>query len=611
MREFFKIVLGNLVAQSIIISTSLLLGLAFLFLLAYSGGPATPTFEDGSVLVLDLNANISDAPPAETLSDAIDQAISGGHIPNYYLLELIDALEQAAADDRISALYIHGELWPVGYGSGLAVMSELRGAIERFKESGKPVYAYMVDPGIKSYYLMSVADTIYMNPFGLLQLNGLATEGVYLGEAFKKYGIGVQATKAGKYKSAIEPFTSDSMSEADREQLTALLEDLWSSIIDDIAQGRGASISELLQASNEQGFFLGPRAQELKLVDEIAYLDEVIDMFKDTYGEDEEYHIFHQVSIRDYIADSGFRSNGPPNPWDETPRVAVVYAEGEIVDGEGFTDQIGGDDLSRTIRSLREDDLVAAIVLRVNSPGGSAVASELIQREVREASAVKPVVVSMGSMAASGGYWISAYADQIFADPSTITGSIGVFGLAPNIQQLANEHGVFFDGVKTSQYADLYTISRPKTAGEMALIQSFVDHLYDEFIIKVSEGRGLPLEEVQKIAQGRVWSGEDAFKIGLVDQMGGLTLAVNKAVDLAGLSDSDWIVEQVPEPRSLAESIAWMMAQPPGSPPVVEAPSGDLVNATLNKLKRELSTLRSFNDPRHAYARLPYSLEIQ
>ncbi len=610
MKEFIKIVLGNLVAQAIIVGSMMILGLMFIVLLIFGGAPTPSGPERGTILVLDLWANISDSPRVETLNDAIDEAVSGSSVPSYYLLELIDSLQLAANDDNIDALFLHGELLPVGYGSGLAVISEVRDALLQFKESGKPIYAYMVDPGIKDYYLMSVADEIYLNPFGLIQLNGLSTEGIYFGDAFKKYGIGVQATKVGKYKSAVETFTGNSMSEADREQLTELIEDLWITIIDDITVSRGASRSEILQETNEQGFFLGPRAKELKLVDHVAYFDEVIDKLKETHAEDEFHHSFRQISMADYIAANGFRSEGPPHLWSDLPQVAVVYAEGEIVDGEGYRDQIGGDRLSRVVRQLREDDLVAAIVLRVNSPGGSAVASELIQREVREAGKVKPVVVSMGSMAASGGYWISTYADQIFAEPATITGSIGVFGLAPNIKQLANEHGVTFDGVKTSRYADLYTISRPKTNEEMALIQQFTDHLYDEFIIKVSEGRGLPLEDVQNIAQGRVWSGQDAMQVGLVDQMGGLTVAINTAAAMAGLGD-EWIISQYPEPSSLAESIAELMATQEGSPPVIKAPAEDLVGTAVQKLQTELSALRAYNDPRNVYARLPYSLEIK
>ncbi|GHB99322.1 signal peptide peptidase SppA [Cerasicoccus arenae] len=609
MKEFFKIVLGNLVAQSIIVSTLILGGLAFLVMVMIGGSSQPVDIEDHTVLVVELWANISDAPKQETLNEAINQAIDGSHIPNYYLLELIDALEQAENDDRIDAIFIHGTLLPVGHGSGLAVISEVREALEKFKKSGKPIYAYMVDPSMKDYYLMSIADRVYMNPFGLISLNGIAAEGIYLGDAFKKYGIGVQATKVGKYKSAVEMFTGNAMSPADREQLTALIEDLWQEIITDIASARGASRSELLQQSNEQGFFIGAKAKEIGLVDQVAYFDQVIEELKEKYEVDEELNSFRQIALSDYIRRHGFRAEGAPI-WPSSPQIAVIYAEGEIVDGEGYSDQIGGDRLSRWIRQLRLDDDVAAIVLRVNSPGGSAVASELIQREVREARKEKPVVVSMGSMAASGGYWISVYSDQIFADPATITGSIGVFGLVPNLKELANEHGVTFDGVKTSQYADLFTVSRPKTESEMALIQQFTDHIYDEFINKVAEGRGLPLEEVQTIAQGRVWSGADALKVGLVDQIGGLTDAIKFAVTAAGVQD-DWMVTQMPEPRTLAESIVEVMQQAPGAAPVVKAPSDDLVSATVRRLQRDLASLRSFNDPRNVYARLPFSLEIQ
>ncbi|WP_309379877.1 signal peptide peptidase SppA [Cerasicoccus frondis] len=608
MKDLFKIVLGSLAAQAIVASVFLLGSIAFLFLLLMSGSSKPVEIKDNTVLVVDLWANISDAPQSETLNEAISQAMEGSYIPNYYLLELIDALETAADDDQIDAIFLHGNLLPVGYGSGLAVLTEVREALQEFKNSGKPVYAYVVDPSLKDYYLMSVADEIYMNPFGLISLNGLSAEGVYLGDALKKYGVGVQATKVGKYKSAVEMFTGNQMSPADREQLTELIDDLWQTIITDISTARGASKSQILQESNSQGFFIANQAKEIGLVDHVGYFDEVIEMLKTTYETDHENETFRQIAMSDYITRHGFRSEGVPL-WNTSPQVAVVYAEGEIVDGEGYPDQVGGDRLSRWIRELRNDDNVAAIVLRVNSPGGSAVASELIQREIREARKEKTVVVSMGSMAASGGYWISAYSDQIFAEPATITGSIGVFGLVPNFKALANEHGVTFDGVKTSTYADLFTISRPKTDDEMALIQQFTDHLYDEFIMKVSEGRGLPLEEVSKIAQGRVWSGEDALNIGLVDQIGGLTDAIHFAVSAAGIEDN-WSVTQVPEPRKLADAIADILSETPGAPPVVKAPE-DLVSATMRRLNKELKSLRSLNDPRNVYARVPFSIEIQ
>ncbi|WP_309398093.1 signal peptide peptidase SppA [Cerasicoccus maritimus] len=608
MKDFFKIILGNLAAQAIVVSLMLVGCVVFLFMLLMSGSSKPIEIADHTVLVVDLWANISDAPETETINNAINQAMEGSYTPNYYLLELIDAIEQAAEDEQIEAIFLHGNLLPVGYGSGLAVLTEVREALLEFKQSGKKIYAYVVDPTMKDYYLMSVADEVYMNPFGLISLNGLSSEGVYLGDALKKYGIGVQATKVGKYKSAVEMFTGNKMSQADREQLSELLDDLWQTILTDISTARGVSKSQILQESDDQGFFIAERAKEIGLVDRVGYFDEVITALKESYAVDEDFGTFRQVAMNDYISRHGFRAEGAPL-WVNSPQIAVVYAEGEIVDGEGYTDQVGGDRLSRWIRELRHDENVAAIVLRVNSPGGSAVASELIQREVREANKVKPVVISMGSMAASGGYWISAYSSQIFAEPATITGSIGVFGLVPNFKELANEHGVTFDGVKTSTYADLFTLSRPKTPEEMALIQTFTDQLYDEFIRKVSEGRGLPLEKVAEIAQGRVWSGQDALGIGLVDQIGGLNDAINYAAASAGVGD-DWAITQVPEARNLAEAFAELIADTPGVPPVVKAPN-DLLHTTIRKLNKELASLRALNDPRNVYARIPFSLEIQ
>ncbi|MGE9295762.1 MAG: signal peptide peptidase SppA [Puniceicoccales bacterium] len=608
MKDFLKIVVGSLTAQVIIACSMVLIGLGFLVMLATSGAEEPVRLEKGTVLVVDMWANISDSPPSESLSDAVSEALEGTHTPNYYLLELIDGIERAADDDKVDALLLHGNLLPVGYGSGLATIAEVRDALQTFKKSGKPIYAYIVHPGIGDYYLMSIADRIYMNPFGLVSLNGLSAEGIYFGDAFEKYGIGVQATKVGKYKSAVETFTGNSMSPADREQLAELIGDLWTEIVDEVAAARGLEASELAAICNDPGFFESEQALEVGLVDRLAYFDEVIDELEIEHSYDPYIDSFVQMAMSDYIGSYGFRANGAPL-WPGDEQVAVVYAEGEIVDGEGFPDQIGGDRLARELRSLREDDNVRAIVLRVNSPGGSAIASEMIQREVREASKIKPVVVSMGSLAASGGYWISAYADRIYAEPATITGSIGVFGLIPNFKKLANDHGVTFDGVKTNQYADLFTVSRPKTDEEMALIQQFTDYLYEEFIRKVSEGRNMPLEEVQEIAQGRVWSGLDAQKLGLVDELGGLEAAIHYAVEAADLSDN-WEIVQVPEELSLAESITMLLEKTPGAAPVVRQ-SDDLVSSAIARLQTELKAMRSFNDPRGVYARLPFSLEIQ
>ena len=597
---------ANLTAM--VLAGVLLVSAGFVFLLALaalSDKEPEPVVTGDAVLVLDLWMNIADSPETETLADVLDAAVYGADIPEMYLLEVVDAIDRASSDDRIQALYLSGSLMPSNYGSGIAALREVRQAIERFSDSGKPVYAYAIDPTIRDYYLMSAADTVYLNPFGLLSLNGLASEMMYFGDSFEKYGIGVQTTRVGKYKSAVEMFTENKMSAANREQITQLVDILWGEILEDIGDGRGIEINELKALTNAQGFFTAELAVEMGLVDESAYLDEVIDFLTYEYGYDANIQSFVQVSISDYADREGFDTEERDGP----SQVAVVYAEGDIVNGEGFENQVGGDRLARELRRLRYDPNVVAVVPRVNSPGGSAVASEVIQREVRLLQEEKPVVVSMGAMAASGGYWISTYADRIFAEPTTITGSIGVWGLLFDIKDLANEHGVTFDGVKTSQYADLFTLSRPKTPEEMAKVQQLTDMIYDEFLIRVIEGRGLSEAQVKEIAQGRVWSGVSALEIGLVDEIGGLGDAIHYAAVQAGVLESFTVV-QVPEEKSVGENLLELLAAPHTQPPVVMS-RHDVLSQALDILESELAMVRSFNDPRGVYARLPFSLSLQ
>jgi len=601
MKRFFQSLLGSLTAFMIIGLGGLIALFALIGVIVSSGSQPLVNVEPGSVLVFDLNTSIQDTPLGADLEDAIQEAITGNAFSATYLLKVLDAIERAKTDSDISALLLHGNLLQGGYGSGLAAISEIRQALEDFKTSGKPVYAYLVAPSQKDYYLATVADEIWINPFGMISLNGLATNGPFLGSTLKKYGIGVQTTRVGAYKSAVEMFTRTSMSTADREQKTTLLNDLWHTQLAEIGDSRKIDSTKILQLSNEQAFFTAADAQAANLVDTVAYLDELIDHLSDTYAYSSPIKSFQQVDLIDYATARGFE-------WDTASttgeRIAIVYAEGDIIDGDYAPNYIGGDWLASELRRLRKDADVKAVVLRVNSPGGSALASEVIQRETRLLAAQKPLIVSMGSYAASGGYWIAAYADKIYAQPYTITGSIGVFGLVFNIKEAAENFAIQFDGVKTSPFADIYSASRPRTTEEMALIQKFTDEIYDAFIEKVAEGRSLQPTQVRELAQGRVWSGLSAQTLSLVDEMGGLNRAIQTASSLGDLIEP--MIEQVPAPATLAESITLLLKEV-GASPVAKSPSA------LNQIGTEIDALtqqlRGLNDPRGIYTRMPYGLE--
>jgi protease-4 len=601
MKGFFQSLLGSLTAFVILGVGSIIAVFVFIGVMASIDSETLLELEPGSVLVFDLNTTIQDTPPMGDIGTAIQEALAGGSPSVTYLLKVVDAIERAKTDEDISALLLHGSLLQGGYGSGLAAISEIRQALADFKTSGKTVYAYLVDPSQKDYYLASVADEIWVNPFGMISLNGLATNGPFLGSTLEKYGIGVQTTRVGAYKSAVEMFTRNKMSDADREQKTALLHDLWSTLLAEISASRQMGRLDILQLSAEDAFFTAADAQSANLVDRVGYLDELIDHLANSYEYMAAKKSFQQIDLIDYADARGFERDTIATT-DE--RIAIVYAEGEIIDGGYSPDYIGGDWLASELRRLRQDEDVKAVVLRVNSPGGSAVASEIIQRETRLLAQQKPFIVSMGSYAASGGYWISAYADKIYAQPYTITGSIGVFGLVFNIKDAAESFSVSFDGVKTSPFADLYSVSRPRTSDEMALIQQFTDTIYDAFIDKVAEGRSIESVKVRELAQGRVWSGLSAIDLALVDEVGGLNAAINAAANLGGLSFLS--LEQVPAPSTLSETLT-LLFEEVGAAPVAK------ISSPLTQIAAEVDALtrqfRGLNDPRGIYTRMPYGFE--
>jgi len=593
MRNFLSSMLGALAALVIFTAAGVLLFSGFLLVISAIGQKPV-AIETDSFAVFDLSANITDGPPMVDFS-----ALTGNRPEVLQLRALTKGIRAAATDDRIKGILIIGSLRPSGYGSGYAALWEVRSALLDFKRSQKPIKAYLTNASTRDYFLASVADDVALDPYGMIFMPGLASESMFFANAFKKYGIGVQVTRVGKYKSAIEPFVREELSPESREQSEKLLGDVWRELLGEIGASRGRNAEQLQTLVDREGLFRAEVALKAGLVDRVVYRDVVLDELKTATGVVGSSEPFKQINLANYL------SLAPKTRGNSSQRVAVVYAEGEIVDGEGEVGLIGGDDFSRELRRLRENRDVKAIVLRVNSPGGSAAASEMIQREMRLTAKVKPVVVSMGSYAASGGYWISTFSDRIFAEPTTITGSIGVFGVFFDVRQLAGDFGVTFDRVKTGKFADAFTISRPKTEAELTLIQNSVDWIYDQFVGKVVESRKLKREFVEEIAQGRVWSGTEALQLGLVDELGGLDAAIEFAAAKAKLGDG-YSVSEYPRKKDLGEAFAEMLER--------LRPAGarlGVYDGMLGRLEAEMKVLRSFNDPQGLYLRMPVTISIQ
>ncbi|MEI6861761.1 MAG: signal peptide peptidase SppA, partial [Verrucomicrobiota bacterium] len=556
--------------------------------------------------VFNLSANINDAPPALTESVLLTRLAGDRGPAVLQLRQVTRALRAAAHDDRVKGVLLTGSLAPDGYGTGFAALKEVRAALHEFKVTKKPIVAYLDTATTRDFYLAAGADDLVLDPYGVVFMPGLASEPMFYAGALEKFGVGVQVSRVGKFKSAVEPFTRTDLSPESREQLQALLGDLWSELLGDIAADRGLPAADIQALVDREGFLRAETAVSAKLVSRQAYRDEVVADLKKITGPDRTKKTFRQVSLADYIADL------PAAPVEDlltkTPHIAVVYAEGAIVDGDGGDGEVGGARFARELRRLRQDDSVKAIVLRVNSPGGSVSGSEHIQRELRLARVAKPVIVSMGSYAASGGYWISAYGKRIFAEPASITGSIGVFSVFFDVKKLANNLGLTFDRVQTGAHADLETIARPKTPEELALFQKTVDWIYDEFISKVAEGRKLDPAKVREIAEGRVWSGTAAIKLGLVDEIGGLDAALAYAAKEAGLS-ADTPIEEFPHSRELTDVITSLLddTRRPSDQLLHTQVPGVVTRLTAG-LKTQTRMLEQFNDRLGVYARLPFSV---
>ncbi len=527
MRDFFKYVFATVLG--FIISTVLLflLCVGVIFILISSiESDKTVSVSDNTVLYMNLDQAILERTPNDTFSSL---AILGGKgEKSIGFNDLIKALEFAKTDNHIKCIYINVS----SPNAGFATMKEVRDALLDFKTSGKKVIAYSEVYTQGAYYLASAADKIYLNPEGALEFKGLSSKVMFFKGALDKLGIEAQIIRVGNYKSAVEPFFTDKMSDKNREQVTAYLGGLYETFLQGISKSRSISTTTLHQLADDYKIQQPNDALQYKLVDGLKYKDEILDVLKGLSNKKKNNNLT-TLTINEYAKNvANEKGKSSKN------KIAVIYANGDIMGGEGSDTQIGSERISRAIRKARTDSTVKAIVLRVNSPGGSALASDVIWREIVLSKKVKPVIASFGDVAASGGYYIGCAADSIFVQPNTITGSIGVFGVIPNFQKLYNEKlGITFDGVKTGKYADIMSTDRPLTAGERLIIQTDVNRVYDGFITRVANGRKKSKTYIDSIAGGRVWVGSDAVRIGLADRTGNFDDAIAAAAKKAKLED--------------------------------------------------------------------------
>ena len=513
----------------------LFIGFFFILILAVaSSGDDEVTLKKDHVLHLKLSGPIYDRTTENPFENF--NFMTGETVDGIGLHDLLDQIDKAKRNEYVKGIFLDFAFLQCGYAS----TKEIRSALEDFKSDGKFIYAYSEGYSQKAYYLMSVADSIFLNPEGIMEFKGLQAQVGFPLDMLAKIGVEPQVIRHGKFKSAVEPFLRNDMSEPNKIQTTAFISSIWNEVVAKVASSRGVSEDDLNKLIDDEALFLANDALMGGLVDKLAYRDEVNALLRKKLGQEESDDL-RSLSLSEL-----------ENVKEKTPvsrdYIAVIYAQGDIISGEGSEYQIGSGRISRAIRKARRDESVKAIVLRVNSPGGDALASDVILREVELAKAEKPVIVSMGDLAASGGYYISCKADRIFAEPNTITGSIGVFGVLMNPEDLLNNKiGIHFDQVMTNTHSDFGDPTRKLNEFEHAKILNFIEKIYADFIGHVAEGRSMEIADVDSIGQGRVWSGSDALEIGLVDEMGGLQDAIAYAAAEAELES--YRMQSLPEQK--------------------------------------------------------------
>jgi len=540
MKQFFKFVLASMVGFLVTSVIIIVVLLVLIFGIIAGESDKTVDVEPNSVLQIAFNSSVPERTPNNPLSGFSFLGIDGDK--SIGLNDILANIKKAKTDPDIKGIFLNESSVTLGQ----AASEEIRNALIDFKKSGKFVIAYAEIYSQGFYYMASVADKVYINPKGIFTFHGFSSEVTFLKGALDKLGIEAQIIKVGTYKSAVEPFFLTKMSDANRLQVNSYLGSLYDHFLTGISESRHINKDSLFNDANELKVRFPEDALKYKLVDGLKYKDEVLDELKQLTGVEAKGKI-KSVELADYTKSESKKEG---DKKESKNRIAIVYASGDITGGDGDDNTIGSESISKALRQVRLDDKVKAVVLRVNSPGGSSLASDVIWREVMLTKKVKPIIVSMGDMAASGGYYISCAADSIFAEPNTITGSIGIFAVLPNMQKFFNDKlGITFDGVKTGKYADLGSINRPLTPEERAILQNQVDHGYDDFTKAVAKGRNKSQAYINSIGQGRVWTGTQAIKLGLVDRLGNISDAIKSAAKAAQIKN--YKLEAYPEQKSI------------------------------------------------------------
>lgn len=589
MKDFLKYTLATITG---IIIASILFFITMIASLSaiVASGEKPVSVSDNTVLVLKAGVPVPDRGNDNPLNgfDVLNMTFTT--MPG--LNEILRNIEKAATDDRIKGILIENGLMPTGW----ATTGEIRDALTEFRKSGKFVISwadYVMTQ--ECYYLATAADRIYVTPGSMVEFKGLSSEVMFYKNALEKLGVDVQVTRHGKFKGAVEPFLLDRLSEENKAQIRDYTGSIWNHVIESISESRNITAARLNTLADSLAGNIAATALKSGLVDGLLYRDALIDTLKTLTGTSPEKDL-NMLSMMKYI-----KVPDPSATYNAKNRISVIYASGNIVTGKGNETNIGGNSYADIIRKERKDTSVKAIVLRVNSPGGSAIASDLIWKELQLAADIKPVVISMGNYAASGGYYISAPGTKIYADPATISGSIGVFGLVPNAGKLLEERiGLTTETVNTNRNSDFPSVTRPMNDYEKAMMQASIEQVYSDFVGKVAEGRKMTASAVDSIGQGRVWSGVSASKIGLVDELGGLKDAVRGAAELANVES--YSVRELPVPEDPYTRI-------------MEQLGGEIrmkfLKKELGEAVRYYNILKEMTGMSGIQARLPYSIEIR